>query len=307
MSRFSRKHGGARLPLAFDDAPRHLRHGLWTVTYKALSAINFYDQAGFATPRNKAVRHFFDSLCTEVLEIPLSARPNFTHPAALTMVEHWFYEIAAWHQVYDLIDFMVVNRDTIEIVRGGMRTDALIRAYNEALADELSPWRFANDELVLVGSDGERQAVEEALKNAPELVREHLDRALRSLDPRGDKPDVHGAIAEAVNGIESMAKHVLNDAGGTYGKLRQSLEKRGVHKAFVHAFDKLYGYASDEGGLRHAFKPGDDPTKHVAEGRMFVVMASAYINYMLEFYSAPMSDEEAAARTAAVIDSAKAR
>jgi len=44
------------------------------------------------------------------------------------------------------------------------------------------------------------------------------------------------------------------------------------------AFSKLYGYASDEGGIRHAML--EEPTLSAADAKFFLLSCTSFINYV---------------------------
>ena len=59
--------------------------------------------------------------------------------------------------------------------------------------------------------------------------------------------------------MESVARVIDPKTSQTLGPALDSLEKAGLlkHPALKGAFDKLYGYASDEQGIRHALLDRD--------------------------------------------------
>ena len=65
--------------------------------------------------------------------------------------------------------------------------------------------------------------------------------------------DSAGSVRESIHAVESVAKLIAPDAT-TLGAALHSLELRGVlhHKALKEALGKLYGYTSNEQGIRHA-------------------------------------------------------
>ena len=65
--------------------------------------------------------------------------------------------------------------------------------------------------------------------------------------------DWRGSVHESINAVESVAKTIIPGAN-TLRRALTPLEKQGAlqHKAFKEALDKLYGYTSDEQGIRHA-------------------------------------------------------
>ncbi|MBN1881470.1 MAG: hypothetical protein JW885_04790 [Deltaproteobacteria bacterium] len=54
-----------------------------------------------------------------------------------------------------------------------------------------------------------------------------------------------------------------------------------LHQALKEGFDKIYGWTSDEGGIRHGFfGEGSDVNKEDAS--FMLVAASAFVNYLKE-------------------------
>ena len=66
--------------------------------------------------------------------------------------------------------------------------------------------------------------------------------------------------------------------------LKQLEQKVPLHPSLKDAFNKLYGYTSDEGGIRHALTEGGreatfDEAKY-SSGSVMLVTCSAFINYV---------------------------
>jgi len=58
------------------------------------------------------------------------------------------------------------------------------------------------------------------------------------------------------------------------------LDKRlKLHRAFKDALSKLYGYTSDDSGIRHALM--DEPTVDSADARFFIVACSAFVSWLI--------------------------
>lgn len=65
--------------------------------------------------------------------------------------------------------------------------------------------------------------------------------------------DWAGAVRESIHAVESVARQLDPAASRTLGPALASLEKRGrLHPALKKAFSELYGYTSDEQGIRHS-------------------------------------------------------
>ena len=77
----------------------------------------------------------------------------------------------------------------------------------------------------------------------------HLKKAGEHLNS-GDWPD---AVRDSINAVESVARQLDPDASKELEPALASLEKKGrLHPAMKQAFSRLYGYTSDEEGIRHA-------------------------------------------------------
>lgn len=77
---------------------------------------------------------------------------------------------------------------------------------------------------------------------------------------------------------------ITNETGSqaTLGKTIRKLKEKGIHihSAMESAFSSLYGYTSDEAGIRHG---GIDFTNAPAEyAKYMLISCSAFINYLVE-------------------------
>ena len=62
------------------------------------------------------------------------------------------------------------------------------------------------------------------------------------------------SIADSIHAVESVARHIDPKSSKALGPTLRSIEDAGLlkHPALKQAFSKLYGYTSDEQGIRHA-------------------------------------------------------
>ena len=86
----------------------------------------------------------------------------------------------------------------------------------------------------------------------------HLGKASACIN-RGEWAE---SVRESIHAVESVARRLDPKASDTLGPALKSLEQHGeLHPALKDAFSKLYGYTSDEQGVRHALL--DQPDAHV--------------------------------------------
>ena len=136
------------------------------------------------------------------------------------------------------------------------------------------------DTIVPIGSDAELETLKRAFADlaATEFhgARDHLRKAAEELTA-GRYPD---SIRESINAVESVARTLAPDGklSGALAKLEQSANIHGGMKA---AFNSLYGYTSDEQGIRHAHlnEPSSKPDETDA---LFMIGAcAAFVSYLI--------------------------
>ena len=100
----------------------------------------------------------------------------------------------------------------------------------------------------------------------------HLRDAASHLD-NGEHAD---AIADSIHAVESVARFFDSERNQTLGPAIDSLLQKGVlkHPALASAIKSLYGYTSDEEGIRHALVFGDKANVDMKEA-MFMFGACA--------------------------------
>ena len=99
----------------------------------------------------------------------------------------------------------------------------------------------------------EGETVVGAIKELREAGLQGAEAHLRKAGELINGGDWPGSVRESINAVESVARHLDPDASKTLGPALASLESSGrLHPALKEAFSKLYGYTSDEEGIRHA-------------------------------------------------------
>jgi DNA-binding transcriptional ArsR family regulator len=175
-----------------------------------------------------------------------------------------------WNKVYDFIEFLV----------GHARLGADPKHINSILEREMSGYRFRGRILVPISDPTELAAIEQAME-APDKFkgsRQHIISALKKLSQK-PRPDLRNAITEAISAVESAARVVTGKPKATLGDALKVLEKGGhVHPSLKEAWLKIYGYTSDEQGLRHAMI--EDPHIDLPTAKYMVVSCAAFVNLL---------------------------
>lgn len=181
--------------------------------------------------------------------------------------EHFFK--ADWWQVYDFIEFTIKN------VPNGWEKSLIVKI-NRYLELENAAYRVVDKEVVEITDEIEIDEIESALDTGSRSIREHLRRSLELLSDR-QSPDYRNATKESISAVEAACRLISGDEKAT---LASALKKIGpIHPALKDAMSKLYGYTSDEGGIRHSLtEDAEKPT--FAEAKFMLVAASAFINFL---------------------------
>ena len=157
---------------------------------------------------------------------------------------------------------------------------SLYEEANEVFEKEYIGYRFIDEKITPISDKYEVAAVNEALQNIYQPVREHISKANSLLADR-ENPDYENSIKESISAVEAICE-IITGESGTLGKLLTKVEQKGVyiHSALQSAYKVLYGYTSDASGIRHARKLGGvDST--FAEAKYMLVACSAFVNYLM--------------------------
>ena len=86
-------------------------------------------------------------------------------------------------------------------------------------------------------------------------------------------------LAKSISAVESMAKEITGKPKATLGEALKVLEvSNKIHPSLKESFSKLYGYTSDEGGIRHAML--SEPNLTAADAKFFLLSCTSFINYL---------------------------
>lgn len=203
----------------------------------------------------------------------------------LKKIEDYLLETSSWFDIYDFIEFH------LSFLEGEKRVQR-IQQYNMLLEEEKAGYRVVNSMITPITNKGEIEAIVQASNTDYLSVNEHMQKAL-SLYADIKSPDYENSIKESISAVEAMCCIItgMTGAGATLGAALKKLKDNGVHihKAMESAFSSLYGYTSDENGIRHG---GIDFTSAPAEDAKFMLVScSAFVNYLIEKWSKVNSTE----------------
>ena len=252
MEPFSRRYGFAGEPeeLVYDGAPESLRYGILSILEKELSLIP------------SRIREI---VCT-VLRVRTDPNNWSEYPNIWDEVQDLFYG-CEWYKVYDVCEgiYSALERSDVEWV-GTANGSRFLRSVDELKGEfqdkvnalfrelgigyEMRNGRLERRTTALV--DLKIVQARELLLSDPRFSGpcEQFERAINcwSLRPRQDSVN---AIKEAVGALEGIARIVSGLQQETLGKIVDRFFKNKAHPAICELIDKIWGYSSSQGGIRH--------------------------------------------------------
>lgn len=215
----------------------------------------------------KLIRRDFLVLTME--DMPIDRHPFFSFKAAL---KDWFFK-AEWDERYDLIEYLA----EFDVFTKGRYIDNV----NTSLKKEVAGYRIIDKTIVQITDEQEIQAIEDAMFASDKYrpVNEHLKAALDLLADR-QNPDFRNSIKESISAVEAFCKIIAQDEKATLSKALAIIEKQhSLHSSLKEAYNKLYGYASDADGIRHAMIENGNAVEF-EDAKFMLVTCSAFINYL---------------------------
>lgn len=275
--RFSERVGAKTMPRSIqiesmDDA---LRNSLWNAVLSRFSA------------SERDWTKLADLLARYLFKIPMDTVPT-SEERARAWTREWFFG-AVWHEVYDIVEFLVDNVDVIKrpddanVARyyRDQRVEFL-REIDAILETELSGYRFVKGQLAPISDPSEIGAIEAA---AGQVDNESLTgaavhiRAALSLLGQKPHPDYRNSIKESISAVEAAVNTAAGTNGGGVAKAIETLaSKVEIHPALRAALKQLYGYTSDEDGIRHAIL--EQASVGFAEAKFMLVACAAFVNFI---------------------------
>lgn len=257
-----------------------LRTRIWNLFYQ-----NDIIGGGFSSERiSNAIsgKPTIDNKVADRLGFLLSSSPNTSSASdmireyLLTEAPYEEHICSEWYEVYDFIE---IHLSMLE----GEKQAERIKQYNNLLEEERAAYRIIDKSVVPITDKVEIAEIEKAIASKYGAVKIHIQKALE-LYADLKAPDYENSIKESISAVESICCIITGESGAqaTLGKTLKKLKENGIHihKAMESAFSSLYGYTSDEDGIRHG---GIDFTNAPPEDAKFMLIScSAFVNYLIE-------------------------
>jgi hypothetical protein len=275
MARFSDRYGytSVRDVMQLEYIDDQLKNGLWSAFYGTIAVRGESDtHINYSSEYSRLLI----ALCRRFYKLPIDVLSQFDgyggYGDSLAFIRDGFFKMS-WFDVYNFLEFVAQN------VNDAPLKSQFIESCNEVLQQEMAGYRFVADEITQITSDEEIAEIEQAVNEAnTNAVSSHLRRALELLSDRTN-PDYRNSIKESISSVEALCTNLTGEA--TLGQALKRLDANGAiktHPALNGAFQKLYGYTSDAGGIRHALLEED--SLDFEDAKFMLVSCSAFVNYL---------------------------
>ena len=197
--------------------------------------------------------------------------------AIFAELERDFIKGWEWHECLSFIEFILQHTDNSKSYDETYTVPRL----NRILEEQGVGFRMMGFMIVPIVEPDQVEAIRLMSSNpsVSEGSKRHIANALSELRPNG--PIDQGAVVrEAISAVEAQAQVVASTPNASLGVALESLNRqKPLHPALKKALGQLYGYTSDEKGVRHAAEGWD--TNVSTEDAIFMVIAcSAFVSWL---------------------------
>ncbi len=159
-----------------------------------------------------------------------------------------------------------------------------MKIFNQVFEKEFVGYRFIGNIITPITDEIEVSEIKIGLEVEFNGCRSHIQKALGFLSDR-ENPDYKNSIKESISAVESICTIIVNEPKKTLGDAIKAFEKKGlkIHPSLKKAFLALYGYASDQGGIRHSESLFESNVTF-EEAKYMLVSCCAFVNYLIAEY-----------------------
>lgn len=273
--RFSERYGykPVREIIQKESMDDDLQTGIWNVIYKTINE-NYIKNSNVYNLGDSPISNWAELVWSEVFKYLLSRLPEYIEDV-INEVEREFLNLD-WHQVYSFTEFTLQSLPLLA------KKEDFIKNLNTCLETENSAYKVINDQLTLIISDHEILSIEEALEksNPYSGVQQHLQQALILMSDR-QNPNYSKSMHESISAVEGLARAILKNDSITLGDATAEIHKQyGLNKILMVSLSKLYGYTSNENGIRHGST--QESKLNYIDAKFMLVACTNFINYLMD-------------------------
>lgn len=269
---FSQRMGftPSKPPLQVDSLDDKTRLDLWNLFYTYFDSVIGNKYIDNLSAENST---FCSRIWIYILQLDLSELYD-TDQIKNAINKYIRADSTPWYKVLDFFEYLIQENDELH--------SFFSRFVNQVFESNNVGYRVIGDEITPITNQTELEAINAAL-NLPspfDGAKEHISTALKHFSDKRN-PDYRNSIKESISAVESVCMVLENNPSASLGQALKHLEDHGVaiHSCLKSGFSKLYGYTSDEGGIRHAMI--DENASVAQEDALFMLVScSAFCHYL---------------------------
>lgn len=156
-------------------------------------------------------------------------------------------------------------------------------ALSVALNESRAAYRVLDRKIVPFLSDAEHDQLVTAIKASGDIDAAGARAHLLTAGSRLTQGDWAASIQECIAAVESAARFVSGDHSRELGPILSKLRDNGIikHGALAAALKQLYGYTSDEQGIRHSLVLKDEANVSEREAFLMLGLCASFVTYLL--------------------------
>lgn len=288
---FSQAQGYECVPsqLKLDELPDEARVRLWNLFHTSMR----FTPASVSMVRGHRSIYHVDTK-SEWREILLDLHCNYFHHS----IESESFKGRIYHQGFVTKEFEPIFRsgtinEVFDLLTEIMRNEKCPKEYISEVSKIFKSTRLAyfvlKDSPVTIVPQATEQEGESIIRAFNDVDSLGMSGAKTHLRRAGEAINHHQwpeSIRHSISAVESVARQLDPNTSKNLGRALKTLrENHEIHPALAKAFLELYGYTSDEGGIRHALLE-DATAKPSSEEAIFMLGACAsFVTYLCSKHS----------------------
>ncbi|MEM1072987.1 MAG: hypothetical protein AAGI36_00930 [Pseudomonadota bacterium] len=174
--------------------------------------------------------------------------------------------------VFDFVEFLIRHPKISKVTK-----DELAIVFVQTR----SAYRIVGGQIVAIGTGQQGASYEAAIAAADQFGEDAAKSHLVSAGARLRQGDWSGSVRESIHAVEAIVVRIVPKSR-TLGDALKKIEQAGhLHKALKTAFSQLYGYTSEEEGVRHALVFEKDAKVDEADALFMLGACASFVSYLI--------------------------